>query len=76
MRAVKGRLQGNVVYLDEPADSREGEVLVLIPTETDEAKAAILALAGVWSDMTDEEWALLQETLTQGATSGEFRGFS
>jgi hypothetical protein len=70
MRAVKGRLQGNVVYLDEPPSMGEGEVLVLIPTGSDEARLAILSLAGVWSDMSDEEWAQLQQTLAQGVQMG------
>lgn len=28
MRAVKGRLQGNVVYLEEPSSADEGKVLI------------------------------------------------
>ncbi len=73
MRAIKGRLQGNVVYLDEPLDTSEGEVLVLVPTEADETRAAILSLAGVWSDMSDEEWTQLQATLAQGVQMGNAR---
>ncbi|MCS6919724.1 MAG: hypothetical protein NZM28_08135 [Fimbriimonadales bacterium] len=73
MRAIKGRLHGNVVYLDEPTEASEGEVLVLIPTNAEEARLGVLALAGVWSDMTDTEWDQLQETLAQGVQMGNTR---
>jgi len=68
MRAVKGRVVGNVVYLDETADLSEQEVVVLIPTQADEQQLAILMLAGVWSDMPESEWQALQQALSEGVS--------
>jgi hypothetical protein len=62
MRAVKGRVVGNVVHLtDETANLQDQEVL--IPTQPDEQVSAILMLAGAWSDMPESEWQALQDTL-------------
>jgi hypothetical protein len=64
MRAVKGRIVGNVVHLtDETANLQDQEVIVLIPTQPDEQVPAILMLAGEWSDMPESEWQALQDTL-------------
>jgi len=64
MRAVKGRVVGNVVHLtDETANLQDREVIVLIPTQPDEQVSTILMLAGVWSDMPESEWQALQDTL-------------
>jgi hypothetical protein len=64
MRAVKGRIVGNVVHLtDETANLQDQEVIVLIPTQPDEQVSAILMLAGAWSDMPESEWQALQDTL-------------
>jgi len=64
MRAVKGRVVGNVVHLtDETANLQDQEVIVLIPTQPDEQVPAILMLAGAWSDMPESEWQALQDTL-------------
>jgi hypothetical protein len=68
MRAVKGRVVGNVVYLDETADLSEQEVVVLIPTQLDEQVSAILMLAGAWSDMPESEWQALQQSLSEGVS--------
>jgi hypothetical protein len=68
MRAVKGRVVGNVVYLDETADLSEQEVVVLIPTQLDEQVSAILMLAGAWSDMPESEWQALQQALSEGVS--------
>jgi hypothetical protein len=68
MRAVKGRVVGNVVYLDETADLSEQEVVVLIPTQPDEQVSAILMLAGAWSDMPESEWQALQQALSEGVS--------
>jgi hypothetical protein len=68
MRAVKGRVVGTVVYLDETADLSEQEVVVLIPTQLDEQVSAILMLAGAWSDMPESEWQALQQALSEGVS--------
>jgi tRNA(fMet)-specific endonuclease VapC len=69
MRAVKGRVVGNVVYLtDETADLQDQEVVVLIPTQPDEQVSAILMLAGAWSDMPESEWQALQQALSEGVS--------
>jgi len=64
MRAVKGRIVGNVVHLtDETANLQDQEVIVLIPTQPNEQVSAILMLAGAWSDMPESEWQALQDAL-------------
>lgn len=64
MRAVKGRVVGNVVHLtDETADLQDREVIVLIPTQPDEQVSAILMLAGAWSDMPESGWKASQDAL-------------
>ncbi len=69
MRAVKGRVVGNVVHLtDETANLQDREVIVLIPTQPDEQVPAILMLAGEWSDMPESEWQALQQSLSEGVS--------
>ena len=69
MRAVKGRIVGNVVHLtDETANLQDREVIVLIPTQPDEQVSAILMLAGEWSDMPESEWQALQQSLSEGVS--------
>jgi len=69
MRAVKGRIVGNVVHLtDETANLQDQEVIVLIPTQPDEQVPAILMLAGEWSDMPESEWQALQQALSEGVS--------
>jgi hypothetical protein len=69
MRAVKGRVVGNVVHLtDETANLQDREVIVLIPTQPDEQVPAILMLAGAWSDMLESEWQALQQSLSEGVS--------
>ena len=69
MRAVKGRVVGNVVHLtDETANLQDREVIVLIPTQPDEQVPAILMLAGAWSDMPESEWQSLQQALSEGVS--------
>jgi hypothetical protein len=69
MRAVKGRVVGNVVHLtDETANLQDQEVIVLIPTQPDEQVPAILMLAGAWSDMPESEWQALQQSLSEGVS--------
>jgi hypothetical protein len=69
MRAVKGRVVGNVVHLtDETANLQDREVIVLIPTQPDEQVPAILMLAGAWSDMPESEWQALQQSLSEGVS--------
>jgi hypothetical protein len=73
MRAVKGRVVGNVVHLtDETANLQDQEVIVLIPTQPDEQVSAILMLAGAWSDMPESEWQALQQAIAEGmSVSGD-----
>ena len=73
MRAIKGRVVGNVVYLDKTVDLREQEVVVLIPTQPDEHLSEVLALAGAWADMPESEWQALQQAIAEGmSVSGDF----
>lgn len=72
MRAIKGRAEGDIIRLLEPAPEQVGtEVIVLIPTQPDEQGMDILSFAGVWSDMPCEEWSALQQALVQGVQLGE-----
>jgi hypothetical protein len=68
MRALKGRVVGNVVYLEEAADLQEQEVVVLIPTQPDERLSEVLALAGAWADMPESEWKALQQAISEGTS--------
>ncbi len=72
MRAVKGRVIGNVVHLTgETLDLRDQEVVVLIPTQPDEQLQTILMFAGAWSDMPESEWQALQQALSEGVKASE-----
>ena len=72
MRAVKGRVEGNIVQLLEPTtELNDQEVVVLIPTQPDEQALTILLFAGVWADMPDAQWQALQEAIAQGVQIGE-----
>jgi uncharacterized membrane protein len=73
MRAVKGRVVGNVVHLtDETANLQDQEVIVLIPTQPDEHLSEVLALAGAWADMPESEWQALQQAIAEGmSVSGD-----
>jgi hypothetical protein len=71
MRAVKGRITGNTVQLLEPApELDEREVVVLIPTQSEEQQLATLLFAGIWADMPDTEWHALQQALSEGVRIG------
>ena len=72
MRAIKGRATGKIVQLLEPTpELNDQEVVVLIPTQPGEQQLATLLFAGIWADMPDEEWQVLQQALAEGLQVGE-----
>ncbi len=67
MRAVTGYAEGGIVRLQEPLpETTNQEVIVLIPTEADEQGLDILLFAGLWSDMPEEQWQALLNSLREG----------
>lgn len=74
MRAIKGRMEGNVIHLSEPvSEITSQEVIVLVPTSPDDPKLDLMFYAGIWADMQDDEWKALQQSLEQGVPIGEER---
>jgi hypothetical protein len=72
MRAIKGRATGKIVQLLEPTpELNDQEVVVLIPNQPGEQQLATLLFAGIWADMPDEEWQVLQQALAEGLQVGE-----
>lgn len=74
MRATKGRMAGNVIHLSESvSDIKSQEVIVLVPTSTNDPKLDLMFYAGIWADMQDDEWNALQQSLEQGVPIREER---
>jgi len=72
MRAIKGRMEGNVIHLSEEVSGiQDKEVIVLVPTSPNEPNLDLMLYAGIWSDMPEQDWHALEQVLQEGIQFGD-----